>query len=98
MSIPNVHARRTLEEIVARLDTEAILRSIDEGGLSALVTEVASDELARRVLVEEVDFGLRARGASRRLDRAGGLVLVWSVYVVWLGWALGLAYRLMIAG
>lgn len=90
MSIPNLHDRRALEEIVAGMDADVIVRSLHEGGLSALAETVAVEELARRVLADEVDFGPGARDhASRLLDQAGG-VLLGAGRLVWLAWLLGL--------
>jgi hypothetical protein len=92
MSIPNLHDRRVLEEIVAGMDAEAIVRSIHEGGLSGFAEEVAMEELARRVLADHVDFGPRARGyASRLLGQAGG-VLLGAGRLAWLASLLGLIH------
>jgi len=90
MSIPNLHDRRAIQEVVALMKTEAIVREIREGGLSAFAEEVAMDELARRIVADEVDYGPGARGrAAWLLDRAAK-VLVGFAYLVWLVWVLGL--------
>jgi hypothetical protein len=92
MSIPNLHDRRALEEIVAGMETEEIVRSIREGGLSAFAEQVAMEQLARRVLGDAVHFGPGVRGrASRLLAQAGG-VLVGAGYLAWLAWLLGLVH------
>lgn len=89
VTILNLHDRRALEEIVARLDTDAIAQSLDEGGLSAFAREVVAEELARRVLADADDFRMRRRiPASWLLDRTlAFLPAVW--YVIWLALCLG---------
>jgi hypothetical protein len=89
MPIPNLHDRRALETIVARMDTHAIGHELDEGGLSAFAREVVAEELARRVLADVVDYGRRA--AWPRLDQAASAALV-LLYLVSLGGLFGL-YR-----
>jgi hypothetical protein len=89
MTIHNLHDRRALEEIVARLDTDAIAQSLDEGGLSAFAREVVADELARRVLVDADDFRVRSRiPASWLLDRTLTFLPV-GWYLIWLALCLG---------
>jgi hypothetical protein len=61
MTIPNLHDRRAIEEIVARMDTGAIAQSLDKGELSAFAREVTAAELTRRVLVDVHDFRARSR-------------------------------------
>jgi hypothetical protein len=89
MSIPNLHDRRALEEIVARMDTKAIGASLDEGQLSQFAREVVAEELARRVLSDERDFPLRARSPTAWvLDRTMSILpLLW--YLVWVALCLG---------
>ena len=90
MSIPNLHDRRALEELVARMDTRAIGQSLDEGQLSLFAREVVAEELARRVVADDVDYGVRAGGrAWRVLDRTVGACVTLS-YLVLLAWLLGL--------
>jgi hypothetical protein len=67
-----------------------IARSVDDGGLSALARDVGAEELARRILGDDVDYVLRPGSpAWRLLDRAGS-VLVASAYLVALASVLGL--------
>jgi hypothetical protein len=90
MGIPSLHDRSALEEIVAGIDTDAIARHLDEGGLSAFAREIVAEELARRVVADEVDYGMRAGGrAWRVLDRTVGAFVTLS-YLVLLAWLLGL--------
>jgi len=90
MTIPNHHDRRTLEAIVAGMETEAIVRSIDEGGLSAFAKEVATEELARRVLADDVDYGPGARGRAPRLLYGAAKVFAGCMYLIWAAWWLSL--------
>jgi hypothetical protein len=92
MSIPDLHDRRALEEVVAGMDAEAIARSVREGGLSAFAEEVAMEELARRVLTDEVDFSRCARAHASRLLGHAGAVVLGAGYLVWFAWLLGLVH------
>lgn len=92
MIIPSLHDRGALREVVAALATEAIVDSIREGGLSALAEEVAMDELARRVLAEEVDYGPGARGRAPQLLHRASKIFAAVAYLVWLAWALGFVH------
>jgi hypothetical protein len=90
MTIPNLHDRRALESIVAQMDTAAIDRALDEGGLSAFAREVAAEELARRVFGGEPHVGARFLPLSTWLaDRAGVCLLV-AWYVASLAGVLGM--------
>jgi hypothetical protein len=90
VTVPNLHDRRAIDEIVARMDTEAIVERVRSGELSAFAVEVAAEELARRVVADAVDYGWRAHGrASRVLDRAGSVVVTLG-YLFSLAWVLGL--------
>jgi hypothetical protein len=85
----NLHDRRALQDVVAGMDTAAIDRALDEGGLSAFAKVVAK-ELARRVLGGEAHLGARSLPLSTWFaDRAGVCLLV-AWYVVWLAGVLGL--------
>jgi hypothetical protein len=91
MSIPNLHDRRVLEALVARMDTKAIDQSLDEGGLSRFAREVVTEELARRVLADEVDYRIGEGGRVWRVvDRTVGACVTLS-YLVLLAWLFGLA-------
>jgi hypothetical protein len=89
MTILNLHDRRAIEAIVERMDTDAIGRQLDEGGLSTFAREVVAEELARRVLCGEVFRAARSdRGAPWFLDRL--VAYSWVVwYVVWLALVAG---------
>jgi hypothetical protein len=87
MAILNLHDRRAIEATVARMDTAAIERALDGGGLSALAREAVAEELARRVLADRVDYGRRA--ARPRLDRAASAIVL-IVYLASLGALFGL--------
>jgi hypothetical protein len=92
MTIPNLHDHDALREVVAAMATEEIVDGIREGGLSAFAEEIAMDELARRVLTEEVDYGQGARSReSQLLDRASKIFAT-VVYLVWFAWALGFVH------
>jgi hypothetical protein len=85
----NLHDRRALEGIVAGMDTTAIDRALDEGGLSAFAREVVAEELARRVLGGEARVEAQSLPRSTWFaDRAGVCLLV-AWYVVWLAGVLG---------
>ena len=89
MTIPNLHDRRAIDEVVARMDTEAIVEGVRSGELSAFAAEVAMAELARRVVADEVDYGVRTRRRTLRvLDQAGNC-FVTGAYLAWLVWTLG---------
>ena len=89
MTIPNLHDRRAIDDVVARMDTEAIVECVRSGELSAFAAEVAMEELARRVVADEVDYGRRARGRTSRLPECMGSDLVTYAYLIWLAWTLG---------
>ncbi len=89
MAILNLHDRRALEESVTSMDAEALAATVQQGGLSQLAETVAMAELARRVLVDEVDYGPSARSRTARLlDRASVLAAALA-FAVWVAWVLG---------
>jgi hypothetical protein len=86
----NFHDRRALEAVVAGMDTAAIDRALDEGGLSAFAREAIAAELARRVLGGDAHVGAQSLPLSTWFaDRAGVCLLV-AWYVVWVAGVLGL--------
>jgi hypothetical protein len=89
VTVLNLHDRRALETTVARLDTDAIGRQLDEGGLSAFARDVVAEELARRVLCGEPFRAARSDcGAPWLLDRLVSYFwVVW--YLVWLALVAG---------
>jgi hypothetical protein len=89
MTILNLHDRRAIEAIVERMDTDAIARCLDEGGLSEFAREVVAEELARRVIADGFDVRPRAHTpAWWILDRALTFVpVVW--YLVWVALVVG---------
>ncbi len=88
MALLNLHDRRAPEESVASMDAEALAAAVQQGALTPLAESTAMAELARRVLVDELDFGPGARTRTARLlDRASVLAAVLA-FAVWLAWAL----------
>lgn len=86
MTILNLHDRRAIEAIVERMPTDAIARCLDEGALSAFAREVVAEELARRVLADDV---IGRRRALPALDHAADVVVL-LVYLASLAASLGL--------
>ena len=72
------------------MSAEALAAAVQWGGLGQPAESAAMEELARRVLADEVDYGPRARGwMARLLDRASKLAYALAI-AVWLAWLLGL--------
>lgn len=94
MPLLNLHDRQELERIVAEMGTEELAARIEEGGLSAFAREVVAEELARRVLADDVHF------VSEKRKRTGWAVgdayttvaqlytFFWILYFVYMAFVL----------
>jgi hypothetical protein len=83
MQTLNLHDRGAIEERVAAMGAETLAAMVERRKLSALAESVAMEELARRVVADDVDYGPAARGEMTRiLDRASNM-LVALLYAAW---------------
>lgn len=90
MPILNLHDRQELERLVAEMETEVLGACVEEGGLSAFAREVVSEELARRMLADDIHF---AHGKRKKVVWALGdlyttiarlYTFFWISYVVYM--------------
>ena len=86
MQTLNLHDRGAIERRAAAMATETLVAMVERRELSQLAEAVAMDELARRILGDEIDYGSGARGKMARFLGRASSVFAAFCCAFWLAW------------